>query len=289
MEQLESNKEETYNTYSNRKQHESDVFHHPFLERHWLTEEEWKLLDNYRKEKIQLGVIYWWLWNLIIQHKSLKLFARFRPLEGDTIDNDILIFKDGKAKDQIELSHFGRKSWRNVEHRLQPTTRALYTSNTPIAPDFDRHYIQNGGICNNYLIEGCKEWGWNLHHCPHRIHEMTRHERRQLFKLLKRVVSHALREPRTHPKEEHVYAQDYDNQYFNNHPSNPISTLTNLPFPFLLLDRPPPNCRSSSFSGCRLPAVSRKPCSSNKQPKRGTVETESKARAYLYAKFANIL
>ena len=237
------NKDQVTNkVYSDEKKHETRAFHHPFLEKDWITEEEWKLLDNYRKEDMQVAVIYLRFWELTINHKSLELLLHLRPREGRTSDIDLLILKDKKVKEHIELSHFGRKSWRNVESRLNPTIESLaiaaQESNIEIAKDFQSHYIQNGGICNDYLIEACKKWKWNLHYCPHRIYKMTRTERKQLFKLLKRIVRHALREPRN-MEMEYVYAQRVDYTIIHYPSRFFLQSSSNLLSP-LLLDRPPP-------------------------------------------------
>jgi len=164
-----------------------------------LIDKKWRSLSNFEKERVQMAYI-----NQIVQaeaekHPDIAVFVHFRTKERRTTDADIILVKDGKVKDQIELGHLWYGSFKNVSYALNPRRQALLKCpSVEISESFKSWYIQNGGRYDPYLRKACSGHNWNLIRLP-LIHHMTRKHRRLLEKVIHQIFIHTISE------QQHVY------------------------------------------------------------------------------------
>lgn len=170
---------------------------------HNLSDEEWRKLNNYEKERIQLGYINKLIMEEVQKHPNIEVQVHFRTKKGRTTDADTILLKDGKVKDQVELAHLWYESFRNVSYALNPRRQALLECpQVEISESFKSWYIQNGGRYDPYLLKACKDHSWSLHRFP-LIYHMTRRDHKRMKWLIHQIFIHAISEPR-----EYVYDRD---------------------------------------------------------------------------------
>lgn len=163
------------------------------------TVDEWRGRSNFEKERIQMTCIHQIVQAEAEKHPDVTVLVHFRTREGRTTDADIILVKDGKVKDQIELGHLWYGSFKNVSYALNPRRRALLECpSVEISESFKSWYIQNGGRYDPYLRKACSDNNWNLIRLP-LIHHMTRKHRRLLEKAIHQIFIHTISE------HQHVY------------------------------------------------------------------------------------